>query len=69
MSWAENEFRNFDLGDKRIKKRAVKFLETLATSPKASIPQACQGWAETKWLIGFIVMDWGQTIKSTYGSS
>lgn len=42
------EFRNLDLGDERIKKRAVKLLETLAKSPKASIPQACQGWAETQ---------------------
>jgi len=48
MNWAEMEFRDLDLGDKRIKKRAVKFLETLAKSPKASIPQACQGWAETQ---------------------
>jgi hypothetical protein len=42
------EFRHLDWGDKRIKKRAAKFLETLAKSPKASIPQACQGWAETQ---------------------
>ena len=34
MNWAEMEFRDLDLGDKRIKKRAVKFLETLAKSPK-----------------------------------
>ena len=48
MSWAEMEFRKLDLGDERIKKRAVKLLETFANSPKASIPQACQGWAETQ---------------------
>jgi hypothetical protein len=48
MSWAEMEFSNLDLGDKRIKTRAVKLLKTLAKSPKSSIPQACQGWAETQ---------------------
>ncbi|HIF58094.1 MAG TPA: transposase, partial [Rhodospirillales bacterium] len=48
MSWAEMEFRNLDLGDERIKTREVKLLETLAKSPKSSIPQACQGWAETQ---------------------
>jgi len=48
MNWAEMEFRNLDLGDERIKKRAIKLLETFAKSPKASIPQACQGWAETQ---------------------
>ncbi len=42
------EFRNLDLGDERIKTREVKLLETLAKSPKSSIPQACQGWAETQ---------------------
>ena len=50
------EFRNLDLGDERIKKRAVKLLETLAKSPKSSIPQACQGWAETQATYGFIAM-------------
>jgi len=48
MNWAEMEFQELDLGDERIKKRAIKLLKTLAKSPKASIPQACQGWAETQ---------------------
>lgn len=48
MSWAETEFRDLNLGDERIKKRAIKLLETFAKSPKSSIPQACQGWAETQ---------------------
>ncbi|WP_428353309.1 transposase DNA-binding-containing protein [Methyloprofundus sp.] len=40
MSWAEKEFR--DLGDERIKNRAIKLLEIFAKPPKASIAQACE---------------------------
>jgi len=53
MSWAEMEFRNLDLGDKRTKKRAVKFIETLAKSPKASIPKACQNGTKTQSVYRF----------------
>ena len=48
-NWAETEFRNVDLGDERLNKRAIKLMETFAQAPKLSIPQACQGWAEFKW--------------------
>jgi hypothetical protein len=67
MSWAEMEFRDLDLGDKRIKKRAVKFLETLAKSPKSSIPQACQGWAETQAAYRFYANEnvtWDKLLKA-----
>jgi len=47
-TWAEIEFRNLNLGDERLNQRAVKLIETFAKSPKLSIPQACQGWAETQ---------------------
>jgi len=36
------------LGDKRREKRLIKLVETLAAQPRASIPVAAQGWAETK---------------------
>ena len=36
-----------DLGDRRLNKRAVELVETLAAKPTASIPGACGGWAET----------------------
>ncbi|MDO9168035.1 MAG: IS4 family transposase [Methylobacter sp.] len=48
MTWANTEFRNLDLGDKRLKNRAIKLIENLAKSPKSSIPESCQGWAETQ---------------------
>jgi len=47
-TWAEIEFRNLNLGDERLNQRAVKLIETFAKAPKLSIPQACQGWAETQ---------------------
>jgi len=47
-TWAKMEFYNLDLGDERLNKRAVKLIETFTTSPKLSISQACQGWAETQ---------------------
>jgi len=47
-TWAEMEFRNLDLGDERLNKRAVKLIATFVKAPKLSIPQACQGWAETQ---------------------
>lgn len=47
MSWATEEFRDIDLGDKRLDRRAVLLAERLAQKPEASIPEACGGWAET----------------------
>lgn len=44
MSWAAEEFRDLDLGDKRRDARAV----LLADRPTASLPGACAGWAETQ---------------------
>ena len=48
MSWAAEEFKSIDLGDKRLDKRAVLLAERLAEKPTASIPGACGGWAETQ---------------------
>jgi hypothetical protein len=46
MSWAAEEFKDIDLGDRRQDKRAVLLAERMAAKPLASIPQACGGWAE-----------------------
>lgn len=48
MGWADDEFREIDLGDKRRDRRAVRLIERLAERPTASIPGACNGWAETQ---------------------
>jgi hypothetical protein len=48
MGWAEEELGSADLGDERVSRRLVRLAEDLSANPTASIPQACQGWAETK---------------------
>ena len=48
MSWASDEFEDLALGDHRLNQRVVKVAERLGTSPRASVPKACGGWAETK---------------------
>ena len=47
MSRASDEFEHVSLSD-RLNRRVVKIAERLGTSPKASVPKACGGWAETK---------------------
>jgi len=57
MSWAAEEFKDIDLGDRRLDKRAVLFAERMAAKPLASIPQACGGWAETQAAYRFLAQD------------
>ena len=47
MGWAEQEFETIDLGDERLNRRAVLLAERLGQKPGASIPGACESWAET----------------------
>lgn len=61
MGWAMEEFRGVDLGDKRLDRRAVLLAERLAEKPLASIPGACNGWAETQGAYRFFgqeELDW-----------
>ena len=48
MSWADDEFKEVDLGDKRLNSRLIKLCESFSESPESSINQACSDWAETK---------------------
>lgn len=48
MSWADDEFASADLGDVRLNRRLSLVASRLGSSPQASIPQACHGWAEVK---------------------
>lgn len=48
MGWAEEELGGADLGDERVSRRLVRLAEDLSAHPMVSIPQACQGWAETQ---------------------
>ncbi|MBN8497298.1 transposase, partial [Accumulibacter sp.] len=47
MGWAGEELKELDLGDRRLNKRAITLLDTLAAKPTLSIPSACSGWSET----------------------
>jgi hypothetical protein len=46
-----------DLGDERRNKRARKLMERLSAKPTASIPMACNGWAETLAAYRFLAND------------
>jgi hypothetical protein len=54
MGWADEEFLAIDLGDRRRNERAKRLLERLAERPTASIPGACNGWAETQAAYRFL---------------
>ena len=43
----DEEFETLDLGDPRRDRRAKELLKRFAARPTASIPGACEGWAET----------------------
>lgn len=61
MGWADEEFLGIDLGDKRRDSRAIRLVERLAERPTASIPGACNGWAETQAAYRFLAgeeYDW-----------
>lgn len=57
VSWAAEEFKDIDLGDRRLDKRTVLLAERMAANPLASIPQACGGWAETQAAYRFLAQD------------
>lgn len=54
MGWAEHEFETLDLGDPRLNRRAVLLAERLGQKPGASIPGACENWAETAGAYRFL---------------
>ena len=57
MSGSAEEFKDLDLGDKRLNTRMVRLVECFAANPLASIPQACGGWAETQAAYRFLAQD------------
>jgi hypothetical protein len=71
-SWAAAEFKDIDLGDKRLNKRAVLLAERLAEKPTASLPGACAGWAETAAAYRFLAqdeLDWRDILAPHWQSS
>jgi len=47
-NWAVEEFAGADLGDERLTQRLIKLATRFADKPTASIPGACNDWAETQ---------------------
>ena len=56
-TWAEIEFGETKLGDKRLTKRLTLILEIFANHPTLSIPQACGPWSITKATYRFLDND------------
>ncbi|MEO7496433.1 MAG: IS4 family transposase [Massilia sp.] len=46
-AWTATEFGQLDLGDARLNRRARTLMESMAATPMASVPKACNGWGET----------------------
>lgn len=64
-NWVTEEFAGMDLGDERRNKRAKTLMERLAAKPMASIPMACNGWAETIGAYRFLgndEVDWREIL-------
>ena len=57
QNWAAQELAGIDLGDARLNKRSVTLLDRLADKPTASIPHACNGWAETQAAYRFLAQE------------
>jgi hypothetical protein len=46
--WAEQEFAEVNLGDKRLNERLIKICDRFSDTPESPINQACLDWKETK---------------------
>ncbi|MFB2917229.1 MULTISPECIES: transposase DNA-binding-containing protein, partial [Aerosakkonema] len=53
MSWAAEELKHAELGDKRRNKRLIKIVEDLAACPEESIPQASRDAAAVQGAYDF----------------
>lgn len=57
MDWIEDELGSVNMGDKRLNKRAKTLLKRFSANPRASIPESCKGWQETKAAYRFFEND------------
>jgi hypothetical protein len=72
MSWAEQEFADLELGDKRLERRLMKLAEAFSRQPSQSIPAACGGWADTRGAYRFFAHDeigWDDILKPHWQNS
>lgn len=47
MTWAQNELKTIDMGDKRLNDRGATLLDQFFNKPSLSIPGSCHSWKET----------------------
>jgi hypothetical protein len=67
VAWAKDEFGGAGLGDLRVTKRLIRLVDDLSANPTQSIPQACQGWPETKAayrLLDNAALDWRRVLEA-----
>lgn len=57
MGWASDEFKEADLGDKRLNDRLIKLCDSFSESPESPINKACEDWSETKAAYRFFQND------------
>jgi hypothetical protein len=72
MSWIGEEFKTLDLGDERLNARAKRLLGRLGSKPTESIPNTCNGWAETQAAYRFLSnprADWQALLQAHWASS
>ena len=72
MNWAKDEFKTLNLGDERLNERAKHLAKRLSGKPAESIPNACNGWAETQAAYRFLSnprTDWQALLQAHWASS
>lgn len=47
-AWAQREFEQVQLGDRRLNRRAVEVARAMASDPQGSIPRQSRSWSKTK---------------------
>jgi hypothetical protein len=65
-TWAEQEFSDCSLGDKRRSKRLIQVADRVANNPSASIPQQMETWGDIKGAYRLFDAD-GVTFQSLVG--
>ena len=51
--WVEKEMETLDLGDKRLKERAMKIVSEMSQQPTGSIPEFSSDWAAARGVYNF----------------
>jgi hypothetical protein len=57
MSWAAEEMKNVNLGDKRLHKRLLSLFDKLGNSARLSIPAACGDGMKQKQPIASLIIN------------